>query len=505
MDMGQGLGAVTKPSVAEQMDTGQKVPMPSLRNAAEGMTTPVAPLEQSLAQRPPSTVTQTKHEDYTPIEKADIYAKTLLKQGDIKEAIAAHKGILDITEAATTHALNTVHKGLAFIQGQVGQGASPQEAKANVLQYAAQVGLDPEFTKMMSSPMTNVAPNGAIVITQPDGSTITKILQSDGTVKITHEKAVKPTGQKIMSEEFTETNGIGAKKFETTHQWQFHGNGKYSDQQLFDEFKRRGGTDAAAISIAKDFGGVEKVKKENQSYATPASVINFDRRTTLVGTDKEGQPINQSPDGNRTVQMADGTMKPYYGPIYSKSEASAMSTEGGGTTGELTPAQKVANKKAAANPQAIALKAASTMYDQEAPEIKRLRVEAQKEGFIPSTKFKNLEQADQWLNDKTGGPNTILLKKKVKFLADGLQKAIGGNAGGEWAFKVASDILDPSYPPESFNAIVDSHGKSLRTMASERIEPFKATTPSGPPKPREGYKLQSKTVNGKTVYREVPK
>lgn len=482
--------------------------MPSLRNAAEGMTTPVAPLEQSLAQRPPSTVTQTKHEDYTPYEQADMYAKALLKQGNVKGAVEAAKGVLDITEAAPVHARKVMQDGLAMLDAQLGAGKTPEEARANTLQFATQSGMPKEFIAMLSSPMTSVAPNGMVIQQLQNGDSITHTLQSDGTVKDEYHKAVKPVGQKIMTPEYTETNGIGAKKFETTHQWQFHETGQYTAPQLFAEWQRLEKTmdgDAAAKEIAQKYGGVEKVKKENQSYATPASVINFDRRTTLVGTDKEGQPINQSPDGNRTVQMADGTMKPYYGPVYSKSEASAMSTEGGGTTGELTPAQKVANKKAAANPQAIALKAASTMYDQEAPEIKRLRVEAQKEGFIPSTKFKNLEQADQWLNDKTGGPSTILLKKKVKFLADGLQKAIGGNAGGEWAFKVASDILDPSYPPESFNAIVDSHGKSLRTMASERIEPFKATTPSGPPKPREGYKLQSKTVNGKTVYREVPK
>jgi hypothetical protein len=170
--------------------------------------------------------------------------------------------------------------------------------------------------------------------------------------------------------------------------------------------------------------------------------------------------------------------------VYTRGEASSL---GGGDTptGELTPAQKIANKKAAANPQAIAIKAASTNYDREIGAIKELRAKVQAKGLLPTGGITNLEGVNQWVGAKVSDSDTTLLQKKVKLLAEGLQKAFGGPQGGEWAFKVAADILDPKPTSATFNRVADSHGVSLRTMASERTEPYKAK-----PKPAAG-KLSS--------------
>jgi len=117
------------------------------------------------------------------------------------------------------------------------------------------------------------------------------------------------------------------------------------------------------------------------------------------------------------------------------------------------------------------------MYKMEAPELIDLREKVRDKGLLPESGFKDIGALNQWLGSKTNDPDTALLQKKTKFLADSLMRVIGGSQGGEWAFKVASDILDPSYSPEAFSGIVNSHGEAMIRMAKARASFGKSGIP----------------------------
>jgi len=121
--------------------------------------------------------------------------------------------------------------------------------------------------------------------------------------------------------------------------------------------------------------------------------------------------------------------------------------------------------------------AAVKMYKLEAPEIIELREKVKSKGLMPEEKFKDVGALNQWIDRKLNDPDAALLQKKTKFLADSLMRVIGGTQGGEWAFKVASDILDPSYSPETFANIVNSHGLAMERMAWARQDFGKDGTP----------------------------
>lgn len=131
-----------------------------------------------------------------------------------------------------------------------------------------------------------------------------------------------------------------------------------------------------------------------------------------------------------------------------KEKLAQASQRGGATTANVTAAVK--------------------MYKLEAPEIIELREVVKEKGLMPEEKFKDMGELNQWLDRKLNDPDAALLQKKTKFLADSLMRVIGGTQGGEWAFKVASDILDPSYSPDVFANIVNSHGLAMERMGWAR-------------------------------------
>lgn len=113
------------------------------------------------------------------------------------------------------------------------------------------------------------------------------------------------------------------------------------------------------------------------------------------------------------------------------------------------------------------MRTASNVFNAEMPEIIEIRNRVAENGLLPTGGFKDVEVFNQWLNAKTNDEDTVILKKKVKLLADTLQRTVGGSQGGQWAFEVAADILDGTYSPRVFQKILESHGKTLKRMADE--------------------------------------
>lgn len=129
--------------------------------------------------------------------------------------------------------------------------------------------------------------------------------------------------------------------------------------------------------------------------------------------------------------------------------------------------QSLAEAGQAGGTRAASVRTASNVFNAEMPEIIEIRNRVAENGLLPTGGFKDVEVFNQWLNAKTNDEDTVILKKKVKLLADTLQRTVGGSQGGQWAFEVAADILDGTYSPRVFQKILESHGKTLKRMADE--------------------------------------
>ena len=73
--------------------------------------------------------------------------------------------------------------------------------------------------------------------------------------------------------------------------------------------------------------------------------------------------------------------------------------------------------------------------------------------------------------------------KDSKLLADKLQRAIGGNQGGKYALEFAQQLIDPTLPPASFQATLDTHRETLNDSARNWAFAGEPGRPGSVPKP----------------------
>ena len=167
----------------------------------------------------------------------------------------------------------------------------------------------------------------------------------------------------------------------------------------------------------------------------------------------------------RPITTVDANGKPVYGTV---SDIATAKAEGKTLpVASLSPEVKAPLSRAAAagSQRAASVATAATVFAQEAPELDRLRQVVAAKNYLPSGGFTNINQVNQWLGMKTSDPDVNEFKKKTKLLADTLQRTVGGSQGGQWAFEVASDILDPSLDPEAFHRVLLSHQRTMYRMS----------------------------------------
>ncbi len=114
------------------------------------------------------------------------------------------------------------------------------------------------------------------------------------------------------------------------------------------------------------------------------------------------------------------------------------------------------------------INAANDLYQKNLPRLIELRKKVAAKGLLPDTQFSDINAMNQWLSEKSSDPDVVELKGKVKLQADNLQKTLGGAQGGEWAFKVADSLLNPSYQGAAFERRLRSHGEDLAELAQSR-------------------------------------
>jgi hypothetical protein len=134
-----------------------------------------------------------------------------------------------------------------------------------------------------------------------------------------------------------------------------------------------------------------------------------------------------------------------------------------GYTPELK--SRLARAAQAGGARAASITTAFDTFQQEGPSILALREKVQKKNLLPTGGLKDLESVNQWVGKRTSDPDVAELQKKVKLLADLLQRTFGTSQGGEWSFEIAADILDPSYSSKAFNRIWNSHEKTMFRMS----------------------------------------
>lgn len=140
--------------------------------------------------------------------------------------------------------------------------------------------------------------------------------------------------------------------------------------------------------------------------------------------------------------------------------------------------------------QAVNAYVTADTYKAEAAELKALRDKIMNDN--PSafsgvgSKIRKMNRISQLAQLETGdNPDLAEFIKGTTLLADLLQKAVGGTQGGQWAFELASKLLDPTMPPNAYDATIDKHMRTLETKA--RLYAGAGTTPGG-----AGYKERPK-------------
>ncbi len=200
--------------------------------------------------------------------------------------------------------------------------------------------------------------------------------------------------------------------------------------------------------------GLSEEDAEKKAYETEKGIAGVERTKvwgdikTLAVQDPENPDRAIPVTANELNQMIAEGKRPTmaaYNPDIKEAQAEA-SQRGGARSAQIETAGKV--------------------FDLEKPELIALRNKVQQKGLLPGgDEIKDINAINLWAGKKTSDPDVAELQKKTTLLADTLQKTIGGAQGGEWAFEVARDILDPSYNPEAFTRIMESHSKTIKRLA----------------------------------------
>lgn len=122
--------------------------------------------------------------------------------------------------------------------------------------------------------------------------------------------------------------------------------------------------------------------------------------------------------------------------------------------------------KQRAGVRAVSVTAASQLYDFNMPRLIELRQKIVDSGYLPPNNFKTFNAFDQWTQEQVSDPDVAEFKGKVLLISEALQRTFASGQGGEWAFKLAQDLLDGSLAPEAFERRLRSHGEDLRAMVA---------------------------------------
>lgn len=116
--------------------------------------------------------------------------------------------------------------------------------------------------------------------------------------------------------------------------------------------------------------------------------------------------------------------------------------------------------------RAVNLTAASQLYDTNMPKLLELRQTVADKGYLPKGPIKSFHALDQWAGEQVSDPDVAEFKGNVLLVSEALQRTFASGQGGEWAFELAKQLIDPALAPEAFERRVRSHSEHLRIMTA---------------------------------------
>lgn len=156
---------------------------------------------------------------------------------------------------------------------------------------------------------------------------------------------------------------------------------------------------------------------------------------------------------------------------------------------------------------------AADLYRQEAQELKEIRDRIKTknpgawDGISSKLRYKN--KFDQWrIMNTSDDPDLAEFIKGTTLLADVLQAAVGSAQGGEWAFELASKLLDTSLPDGAYDATVNKHERTLLKRAgiwTQMGEKGSTSFVEKPVLPGEVTEKKAEQVDNKALYAEAVK
>lgn len=114
--------------------------------------------------------------------------------------------------------------------------------------------------------------------------------------------------------------------------------------------------------------------------------------------------------------------------------------------------------------RAATLSAANRLYSDVTPKLLELRQKAAAKQVLPGENIKTFNALDQWAQEQVSDPDVAEYRGRVLLLSEALQRTFASGQGGEWAFKLAKDLIDPSLGPEAFARRLEAHGEDLKLM-----------------------------------------
>lgn len=105
------------------------------------------------------------------------------------------------------------------------------------------------------------------------------------------------------------------------------------------------------------------------------------------------------------------------------------------------------------------------MFNVVTPDLIALMDKVASKSALP-VNIRTFNALDQWAKEESGDPDVAEFKGRVLFLSESLQRTFGGGQGGEWAFELAKDLINPTLAPDAFARRVTAHAEDLNLVAS---------------------------------------
>lgn len=220
------------------------------------------------------------------------------------------------------------------------------------------------------------------------------------------------------------------------------------------------------VSYKDDKGQVytHVMLKNGESRVVPAkgkTLFVKDKKGAYELSDKEADALNNA---IREGRLDSQRVNSRTGKLFAQLEIrSPGRTDYAGMSQDILEARTAARQRG--GPRAAQFTTVSQLFNAVTPDLIALRDKVASKGALP-VNIRTFNALDQWAKEESGDPVVAEFKGRVLFLSESLQRTFGGGQGGEWAFELAKDLINPTLAPDAFARRVTAHAEDLNLVAS---------------------------------------